>query len=137
MTPADAAWAHETLRRTLEARRFYATYNETLQLRVQADGAEMGETVTAPAGDTIHVDVDAVDPVSDAAIEAIALYSNGATEVARTALDSPTSSASLTYEAAVPTEGTRWYVAKVVGPDGREGPTRGSAYSSPIWLEGR
>lgn len=136
VVPDDAPWSLSTLEATLAARRFYATYNESLQLRVTADGREMGGTVTAPAGSGVEVRVDAFDPATDDAVEGIVLYTNGATEVARTTLDEPDRGASLAYEATAPSEGTRWYVAKVLGPAGREGPHRGSAFASPVWLEG-
>lgn len=136
VTRAGEPWTRETLRRTLEARRFYATYNESLRLRVRAGDREMGGTVTAPSGSGVEVRVDAFDPGDDAAVEELVLYSNGATEVARRRLDAPDRGASLRYEATAPADGTRWYVAKVVGPAGRHGPDRGSAYSSPVWIAG-
>ena len=136
VVPGDEPWSPETVREALLARRFYATYNETLQLRVRAGtgDVEMGETVRAPGGEAVSIRVDAFDPATDDAIEGIALYTNGAREVARTTLESPDRSATLRYEATAPEEGTDWYAAKVVGTDGREGPERGSAFSSPVWI---
>lgn len=136
VAPADEPWTRGTLRRTLAARRFYATYTESLRLRVRAGDREMGGTVTAPTGTSVEVRVDAFDPADDAAVEELVLYTNGATEVARTTLDGAARGASLRYETPAPDDGTRWYVAKVVGPAGRQGPDRGSAYSSPVWVAG-
>lgn len=105
-------------------------------VRLAGVPAEQFGNAAPSAGAAVEVSVDAFDPATDGAVEGIVLYTNGATEVARTTLDEPDGGASLTYEATAPGEGTRWYVAKVLGPAGREGPHRGSAFASPIWLEG-
>jgi predicted metal-dependent phosphoesterase TrpH len=136
VAPGDEPWTRETLEATLRDRRFYATYNETLQLRVTADGREMGSEVTAPPGSNVDIRVDVFDPADENAVEAIVLYTNGATEAARTTLEDPDRGASLTHGATAPADGTRWFVAEVLGPAGREGPDRGSAFASPVWVTG-
>lgn len=135
VVPGDRAWTRETIRETLLARRFYATFNHALQLRVRADGREMGSTVRAAPGETVDVVVDAHDPAHDDSVVGIVLYSNGGEPVASVELDAPDRRASLRYRATVPASGADWYVAKVRGVDGTRGPARGDAYASPVWIE--
>lgn len=136
LVPEGDDWTRATVRRTLLARRFYATYNHDLALRVRADGTEMGGTVTGTPGESVTLRVAAADRGGQDAIEGIELYTSGATRVAAVALDAPADRATLEHAVTIPAAGVDWYVARVVGVDGTAGPDRGDAVGSPVWVAG-
>jgi hypothetical protein len=134
LVPETASREAATVRDALLSRRFYATFNHDLRLRVRAGDAEMGSRLEGPAGEPLSILVEAYDPVRDDSIVGIELYTNGGTLLAAVEVDPPAGDAQLQFEASFPAEGEAWYVARVLGATALLGPERGDAFASPLWL---
>jgi hypothetical protein len=132
----------EAVREALLARRFYATFDQTLRVAFKADGNWMGTRLRREPGTAITLTVEAQDAEAADPIRRIEIYGSGKPEPACdhrdrnivlketpiAAIDSNSPTARLEAQVFPPSGRESWYFAKVIQADGQV------AYTSPVWV---